>query len=224
MLLFFSLFHVPAEQVSDVRIALLIVGLNLALSFPLSLFDAILWASQRFDVLNAIEIPTVVLRAGLTYLLIGGPNSLVTLALITLLSTVCATVPKAVFCLRADHSLRFGLSYLRVESARSLFGYGIWFFVLSAARLANNLISPLIVGARLSVEAVTPYSFATRLTGYAGQVLIASTGVLTPVTTSCCMPSRSGSSKSGCSWRPANIPPISPSSSRLRSFCWAARS
>src|SRR5690349_16468129 len=43
-LVFFHLFDVPADQVVSVRLALIIVGINLAVSFPLNLFDAILWA------------------------------------------------------------------------------------------------------------------------------------------------------------------------------------
>ena len=37
-----------------------LIGLNIALSFPLSLFDGILWGFQRFDVLNAIDVPVSV--------------------------------------------------------------------------------------------------------------------------------------------------------------------
>src|SRR5205809_1114044 len=69
--LFFRLFDVPAEQVASVRVALFLIGLNLAVIFPCSVFDATLWAYQRFDLLNLIDIPATVLRVALTVLLVG---------------------------------------------------------------------------------------------------------------------------------------------------------
>src|SRR5713101_4691627 len=58
-LAFFYLFDVPENLVPGTRVALLIVGLNLAVSLPLDTFSATLWAFQRFDVLNGIDIVLV---------------------------------------------------------------------------------------------------------------------------------------------------------------------
>src|SRR5437867_27440 len=48
LLVFFHIFDVPAADVASCRLALLVVGLNLALTLPLNVFDATLWAFQRF--------------------------------------------------------------------------------------------------------------------------------------------------------------------------------
>src|SRR5438445_228829 len=83
-LVFFEPFAVSADQVVSVRWALFIVGVNLALTFPLSVFDGTLWAFQRFDVLNRIDIPVHLVRLGLTYYWVGSGGGLVALAWITL--------------------------------------------------------------------------------------------------------------------------------------------
>jgi O-antigen/teichoic acid export membrane protein len=93
--LFFRIFDVPAAEVDETRLALLVVGVNLALTFPLNVFDATLWAFQRFDLLNAIDIPAVILRTALTFYFIGTGHGLVTLALVTLLTTVAGSLVKA---------------------------------------------------------------------------------------------------------------------------------
>jgi O-antigen/teichoic acid export membrane protein len=183
LVLFFHLFEVPADQAENVRIALLIVGINLALTFPGNLFDATLWAFQRFDILNWIDIPAVLLRTGLTFYVVGNGHGLVGLALITLATTLGSTAAKAVMSFRTDRSLRVRLRSIRFQAARSIYGYGIWLFILSVSRLVLSQVSPLIIGARLAVEQVTPFSIAARLITYATSLLVAATGVLTPLMT-----------------------------------------
>src|SRR5262249_26224506 len=92
--LFLWLFDVPPGQVASVRLALILIGANLAATLLTNLFDATLWSLQRFDLLNFAEIAAVLARAGLTVLLIGERHGLVTLALITLATTVGSAVAK----------------------------------------------------------------------------------------------------------------------------------
>ncbi|MBI2804456.1 MAG: oligosaccharide flippase family protein [Planctomycetes bacterium] len=183
VVVFFQLFEVSPDEVANVRLALVIVGLNLALSFPFSLFDAILWAYQRFDLLNAIDIPTILVRTVLTFALIDGEGDLVTLAVLTLLSAVLNAAAKAVASYYLDRGLRIKVGLVRREMAGALFGYGFWHFLLTVTVLVSGQMSLLIVGAMLSVGLVTVYSIAHRLVGIAGAFLNAVTGVLTPVAT-----------------------------------------
>jgi O-antigen/teichoic acid export membrane protein/glycosyltransferase involved in cell wall biosynthesis len=180
---FFHLFAVPPEQADAVWWALLLVGINLALSLPLNVFDATLWAGQRFDLLNAIDIPVVVVRTGLAMLLVGAGGSLVALAWVTLAATLTAASAKAICSFRLDRQLRVQPRLVSRGMARTLLGYGIWYFLLSVARVITPQISPLVIGNRLSVAWVTPYNVAGRMTSYAQSALVASTGVLTPVAT-----------------------------------------
>jgi len=47
LLLFFRLFDVPPGQADTVRLALILVGVNVAVSLLLSVFDAVLWNSYK---------------------------------------------------------------------------------------------------------------------------------------------------------------------------------
>ncbi len=181
---FFLLFDVPPDQVASVRIALLLVGLNLALTFPFSVFDATLWSMQRFDVLNAIDIPTVVLRAGLTFLLIGQGHGLVALAVITLVVTLLSTGLKVFMSFRLDRELSLAWRHVSRAAAKCLFGYGVWYFLLSVARLVTPQVGRLVAGSQLAVGAVTGIQIPSQLLGYATSLLNSATGVLTPVMTS----------------------------------------
>lgn len=181
--LFFYLFEVPPELRAPVQATLCLVGLNLALYLLLSVFDATLWAWQRFDVLNAIDITVTGLRVGATFLLIRSSDSLVSLALITLSSTVLMGAAKAVVSFRLISGLRVGVRRVGRQPARQLFGYGFWNFLLSLGTLISSQIGPLIVGARLGLGLITPFTIATRLIGYAQALFMAGNGVLTPLAT-----------------------------------------
>lgn len=184
LVLFFVVIDVQPDQENAARYALLLVGLNFALALPLQSFDGILWAYQRFDLQNGVDIPTVLLRAGLTYWLIGAGHGLVALALITLLTSLAGLLAKVALALRLDPGLRVRISFINRASATALFGYGVWYFLFSLIKTLAPQVILTIVGSRLLGTAlVTPFTVAMRLIGYANQFLIAGTGVLTPVAT-----------------------------------------
>jgi O-antigen/teichoic acid export membrane protein len=181
-LLFFDLLpDVPAAHVSEARIALLIVGLNLALTLPLSLFDATLWAFQRFDLLSILDISAAVLRTVLTLSIIRGTNDLITLAVLTLCATVLCEFGKGVCSFWVERRLRFRWAFVRFRAVGSLYSYGIWRILMAVGSLSATRLNPVLIAAWLGVALVTPYSLATRLIGYLATVLMAMRAVLTPV-------------------------------------------
>ena len=143
---FFRLIDVPLEDQASCYWALLIVGLNLALTLPFNVFDATLWAFQRFDVLNAIDIPAVLLRTLLTFVLIGSGHGLVALAWATFGTTVAASLAKAFFSFFYDRELRIHWRHVQGPALRNLYGYGVWLFVISVTRLVLGEVNPVIIG------------------------------------------------------------------------------
>jgi O-antigen/teichoic acid export membrane protein len=179
---FLRLFHdIPPDQVAAARLALLIVGTSLALMLPMNVFDATLWGYQRFDLINAIDIAAVVARTALTFASISRGGGLVALALITLATTQGAGMAKAVAVAWACDGLRFGPGYVTRAGARTLFGFGTWNLVGSISRLLTSQFTTLIIGARMGVSIVTPFSIASRLLGYGASLVSSSAGVLIPV-------------------------------------------
>jgi O-antigen/teichoic acid export membrane protein len=181
---FFWLFDVPAGQVDTARWALVIIAINLGLSFLTNAFDATLWGLQRFDLLNLVDIPATLTRAGLTLLLVGHNSGLVTLALVTLGVTVGCGLSKAALSFRACRGLHLGFGKVKRGTIREIFGYGIWNFIASITRITRAQLSPLLIGALLGVSLVTPFAIAARLIAYVGLFLQSATGVFTPLATS----------------------------------------
>jgi O-antigen/teichoic acid export membrane protein len=180
---FFRLFEVPPELAGAVRLALLLVGVNLGLSFLTNAFDATLWGFQRFDLLNLVDVPATLARVGLTIALVLCGGGLASLAVVTLAVTVCAGLAKAGLSFRESRGLRIGPRWVTRAGVREIFGYSVWSFLGSITRLARAQLMPVLIGSLLGVGLVTPYAIAARLVAAAALVLQASTGVLTPLAT-----------------------------------------
>ena len=180
---FFDLFQVPPEQVPAVRLALLLVAINLGAIYVFSIFDAIIWSLERFDLLNGVEIPAVLTRMCVTLALLTRENGLLVLAWITLSVTVAAGIAKVFLALWLDKSVRLQLRSVRLETVRSLFGFGAWCFLMTIARTATAQLGPVFIANRLAIGLVTPFSLVSRLVGYSKALVVVSTGVFTPVTT-----------------------------------------
>jgi O-antigen/teichoic acid export membrane protein len=181
---FFWLFPVEQEAVAHVDLALILIGINLALIFPLTVFESVLWAEQRFDLLHGIDIPTLTLRVVLTFLLVGSDSSsLVTLAIILIIVTLVDGTITAITAFRLNPDLRLDPRLVRWRIAGQLGDFGIWVFLCQVARNVSASLGPFLIGSQLSVALVASYNFAARLREYVRSLLVASTGVLTPLAT-----------------------------------------
>jgi O-antigen/teichoic acid export membrane protein len=182
---FFSSFvDVPADQMHSVHIALLLVGVNLWLGLPLTTYDAVLWAYQRFDLINAVDIGLTVVRVALVFGLIGSGYGLVAMGVINLLTLAGAQAVKGLLVHRLRIAPRVGVRQVTRGAARALLGIGLWNVVIAMAAVVSRQAGVTIIGLKFSgfpIALVTPFSIAQRLMGYGHDFLVASTGVLTPV-------------------------------------------
>ena len=184
MAIFFdSVVAVPAALLPDARLALLIVGLHLALWFVMRIFDATLWGYQRFDLMNIVDIPAGLLRGATAAVIVASGYGLVGLAWSTLGFTLAIGIAKLSLCRLVDGNLRVSLPHLRRSTLRELWGYGVWNFVGSLAGMGRTQFSPVLVGAFLGVSMVTPFSIVTRLLGVVATVMGGGTGVIIPLAT-----------------------------------------
>src|SRR5207302_8093056 len=140
----------------------------------------------RFDLFNCIDIPCVLLRAGLAIVLVNsetGSENLVTMALIHLAITVFQGTGMAIAAFAVSPGLRLGLRHVRRSTARHLFGFSLWMFLLSIGTVISGQMGRFLVGSVLRIGLVTPFNAAARLVGYVKNILLTTTGVLTPVAT-----------------------------------------
>src|SRR5580704_10847174 len=91
-------FSVPANELLDVRCALILVGLNLALTFPGFTFAGFLWGYERFDLENAVRIPALTIRAVLSITAVSTSMPLTSLGIIVFGVDTVANLARMVLC------------------------------------------------------------------------------------------------------------------------------
>jgi O-antigen/teichoic acid export membrane protein len=178
-----QLVEVPPSLLDPARMALLVVGVNLGCMLVLSVFDATLWAYQRFDLSNAIDVPVAVFRVALIFYFVGHGYGLVALAWITLLATVVTGALKLGLTISVAPRLKATAADVTPAAIRTIFGYGLWNFVRVVGAMTRRALAAVVIGSWLGLAAVTPFALASSLVGYALALVVAAAGVLLPVAT-----------------------------------------
>lgn len=180
VVVFPRLFDVPSSHALDVRYALIIVGLNLALSFPTSIYSGFLWGIERFDLQNAVEIPMLALRTVLSVTVVSATFPLISLGAIVLSINMLSAVLKMALCYRLVPELSVSLRDIQRGRIREIFAVGGAMSVISWSRTLIPQIAPTLIGARLGSSAVTTFTVARQLVSYANTFSISATQVMTP--------------------------------------------
>jgi O-antigen/teichoic acid export membrane protein len=174
---------VPAEQVEPVRLSLLLAGTSVALTLAMGTNDATLWAHERFDLINAIEMAAALVQASCSIYFVSRGHALVALTVSLLTAAVVREAAKAGACHRLAREARLPASRPTWPAAKRLFDYALWNSLLGIGQRLTAQGVPMVVGSRLSLASVTPFTVAANLTTYARGFVVSGTGVVTPFAT-----------------------------------------
>lgn len=142
----------------------------LALSIPLVVASAslrgFLEAYQRFDLTNALRIPTGALTFLGPLLVLPFSKSIVAVMCALVLARSAALVAHLFLCFRVAPSLRRGMMW-NGGVVRQLLSMGGWMTVSNVVGPLMTSLDRFVIGAMLTVTAVsfyvTPYEFVTKL-------------------------------------------------------------
>lgn len=178
-LVFNRFFHTQLPN-TTVALVVFLVGLNLAVTFPASVFLGVLRGYQRYDIGAMATSISILLRSGLIVWVVLLGYGLVELAAITLVFDVgrLAYVIWRVFGLNPD--IRIGRAYYRREELARLFGHSVWVFMIMVGDQVNFYTDAVVIGLFLPAAAITVYSIAFRLVGYLRSLVVEMVGVLMP--------------------------------------------
>jgi O-antigen/teichoic acid export membrane protein len=177
---FFWLFDVPLAQTGDAHMALLLVGLAMALSLPESIFFGLLWGYERFDLQNIVDIGAVTVRTALILLLINHQSSLLDLSMIIAGTSAAGFVVRAYLCWLAEPRLSVGPRLWSRSILSDLFAFGSWFALLRLSRSRLQDLSTFVIGHLLGTAAVTTFTVPKMLITHSGLLAQSLTQVVAP--------------------------------------------
>jgi O-antigen/teichoic acid export membrane protein len=174
-------FQIPVEAQSAARWAVILSGTGIAISLYLGVFGGVLTALHRFDLSSAVTLTQTALRAGGAIFVLWRGYGFLGLAVSDLCVLVLAYLAQTYFCFRIYPQLRIRLQYPGLEILRQFAGYSFWVFLLHIFAQVIYYTDNLVVGAVVSVAAVTFYSIGSSLIEYLRTIVASLTTTFLPL-------------------------------------------
>lgn len=170
---------VPKELVPQMRLALLLVGVSLAVELPASACNGVFVGIERYEIPALVAGSARLIAAvGLIAAALAG-QSLVVMAAIVAATNLLSYAAQYVIMRRTVPDVRFLRVLVRLSTVRELSGYCIGLTIVSFSMLLVTGLDLVLVG-RFEFSAVTPYSIAAGMVALISGLLYAVVNVILP--------------------------------------------
>jgi len=177
------IFFSEQEELKTFQTIILILGIKTAIMFPFMVFHGIISAHLRYDIDSYIEIFKLVLRTTLIFAYLTMGYSIITLAIITLITEVTGYLLIAIAAKKIYSPLRISRKYIDRKLFRKLLNYSKSTFIASVGDILRFRIDDLVIAKFIGLASVTHYAIAIQLINYIGQFLTTILGGFLPVFT-----------------------------------------
>lgn len=173
--------RLQADQIARAQILLALMGIRIAVGFPMTVFGAATTARQRFALNNTVAIVVALTNGALTYLVLSAGYGLVALVAATTAVGLASYSAYAWTARRAFPTLRIRASAFSRELVREVTTYSVYLFLIDVAVQIGFNLDNVVIGAALGTSAVAVYAIALRLADYQRQMCNQFNGLLFPV-------------------------------------------
>jgi O-antigen/teichoic acid export membrane protein len=173
--------NLSSTEIGVARAVLTILGVRVAIAFPMSVFGAVTTARQRFALTGSIAIVMALIQGAATYLLLRAGYGLIALVSTT---TALALGSYAAYVMAAFSSfpaMRLSISRFRLAEVRGVTTFSVYLFLISLSIQFGYNIDNLIIAAFAGTSAVAVYAVAFRLADYQRQLCNQFNGLLFPI-------------------------------------------
>lgn len=168
-----------ADEIARFKIMLMIVAVNLGLSFPLSFFSGTITANERFIFARSAKIiRTIVNPVVIISILYMGFSSLIVLSAVTFVN-IAFCVLNTYYCF---HILKTKIKLSRFDFPllKEIFRYSVWIFLAQFVDMIYTKSDAFILGAVADSKAVAVYTVAGSLNSIYSQLTLILGGLLLP--------------------------------------------
>ena len=158
-----KILHIPAGFVDEAQKTFFMVAISLPINFAMNAFRGALEAGQRFDLVNLVKVPANVLFYVLPLVGLMMGMKLPGIVLLLVLSRAAALVAWFVLCLKVFPGLR-AVPTIEKAYLKPLFSFSIWITLSSIVNSIVSTLDRLMIGAILTVKAVSYYSAPYEVT------------------------------------------------------------
>jgi O-antigen/teichoic acid export membrane protein len=168
-------------DVPQAQLLLALLGVRIAVAFPMTVFGAATTARQRFMLNNFVAIGVALLNGLVTYLVLAAGFGLVPLVASTTAVSLASYAAYAWTARRAFPEMRIRLSAFSRPLVREVTTFSIYLFIIDLAIQIGFNLDNVVVGVALGTSAVALYTVSLRLADYQRQLCNQFNGLLFPV-------------------------------------------
>jgi O-antigen/teichoic acid export membrane protein len=174
-------FHIPAEQQTSARWAILFSGCSLAFSLAFGVFGGVVAARHRFDLLSEITIAQTLVRAAGVVLLLRAGKGILALASWEFAVVLFIGAITVLAAFRVYPELHFSIQKPPREIFRKIGGHSVYAFIASIGVQLIYYTDTIVVGSVVSVSAVTIYAIGGSIIEYLRQIVSSLTQTFAPL-------------------------------------------
>ncbi len=163
--------NLHSAHIDGVRVAAILLGVNLLIQFPAQVFVSFLMGMQRHYFLNALRVVLAITQAVLIYSAFSPTHpwpgaSLVWLALFTAGSTFLESLGELIWLKFRETSIAIGRRHFSLTTMKELNTFGLKSMALMFASRIQNESIPIVIGWVLSAGQVPYFAIPNRLIQY----------------------------------------------------------
>ena len=173
--------HLSDAEVYRGQLVLGILGIRMAIGFPMTVFGAATTARQRFALNNTVAIGVALANGAVTYAVLASGFGLVALVASTTAVGLASYGAYVWTARRAFAELRIRLASFDRRLVRDVTAFSLYLFVIDVAVQIGFNLDNVVVGAALGTSAVAVYAVTLRLADYQRQLACQFNGLLFPI-------------------------------------------
>lgn len=171
------------EELARMRILLLLMTFNITFSFPLSVFESIMIAYERFKFQRGVQVMRTLLQPVIMIpLLLLGYKSIALVILITILN-ISYLLANLWYCVQKIE-VRIKFKQFNVPLFKEILQYSFWVFLIMVVDRLYWSSGQIILGAVIGVSAVAVFAVALQFRNYLTSFSTAISSVFLPKITS----------------------------------------
>ncbi len=175
------LFHIPLELQVAARWAILFSGLSFVVTLYFGVFGGVLAALHRFDLISGVSIGQTLFRSGGVLWLLWHGHGILALAIWELTVVLAGNLIQTWLCFRVYPELKIFFRYPGKKVLQDFAGYSFWVFLQHIFGQVIYYTDNLVVGAFVSVSAVTYFSISGSLIEYLRTIVASLTVTFLPL-------------------------------------------
>jgi len=168
-----------AAEITEAKTMMLILTLNLAMTFPLSIFGNILVAHEEFIISKVIKIIQILLQPFIMIpLLYMGYKAIAMVVVITIVNAICLVLNSVVCVKKLKVKLKFkGFDFILLKE---IFKYSFYIFLNQIIDKVNWSLDQFILGSVAGTVATAIYAVAGQLNTLYMNFSTAISGIMLP--------------------------------------------